>query len=101
MKEFFNKKWKHSRLRFYILNAMWNYKFWLFCKKMYKNVNYQIEDGDYDMNFDYTLKRGKKNVSKRRFVGYFFNNNIYLDNPGLKIEDRETWEVWKKKKLIK
>jgi hypothetical protein len=93
--------WKYSRIRFYILNAMWNYKFWLYSKKMYKVVTYQIEEGDYDVEFDYTLKKKKKTISKRRFVGYFFENNIYNDNPGLKIEDRDTWNAWKKKNLIK
>lgn len=80
---------------------MWNYKFWLFAKKMYKTVSYQIEDGEYDMDFDYKLQRKKKTVRNKRFVGYFYNNNLYLDNPGLKIDDRETWEAWKKKKLVK
>ena len=93
--------WKHSRLRFYILNAMWNYKFWLFSKKMYKSITFQVEEGDYDMEFDYTLKKKKKTITKKRFIGYFFQNNIFLDNQGFKIDDRETWEAWKKKKLIK
>ena len=93
--------WKYSSIRFYILNAIWNYKFWLFSKKMYKTITYQVEDGDYDVEFDYTLKKKKKTISKRRFVGYFFENNMYLDNPGLKIEDRDTWSAWKKKNLIK
>ena len=68
---------------------------------MYKNVTYQVEEGDYGMEYDYTLSKEKKLISKRRFVGYFFENNVYLDNPGFKIDDRETWESWKKKKLIK
>lgn len=99
--EILKNTWKYSRVRFYILNAMWNYKFWLFSKKMYKTITYQVEDGDYDVEFDYTLKKKKKTISKRRFVGYFFENNIYFDNPGFKIEDRDTWNAWKKKNLIK
>ena len=99
--KFFENIWRYSRIRFYLLNAKWNYKFWLFAKKMYKTKTFQIEDGDYDMDFDYTLKKKKKSILKRRFVGYFFENNLYLDNPGLKIDDRKTWEIWKKKKLIK
>jgi hypothetical protein len=95
------KIWKYSRLRFYVLNAMWNYKFWLFSKRLYKKISYQIEDGDYEENVYYGLEKKKKLVTKKRFVGYFFENNVYLDNPGLKIDDRETWENWKKKKLIK
>lgn len=79
---------------------MWNYKFWLFAKKMYKTVSYKVEDGDYDMDFDYKLKKKNKSIYKKRFVGYFFENNIYLDNPGIKIDDRETWESWKKKGLV-
>lgn len=97
----FKRIWKHSRLRFYILNAKWNYKFWLYAKKMYKPISYQIEEGEYEMNVYYNLEKKKKTITKKRFVGYFFENNIYLDNPGLKIDDRETWEAWKKKKLIK
>jgi len=68
---------------------------------MYKTVSYQVEDGEYNMDFDYTLKKKKKTIRSKRFVGYFYNNNIYLDNPGLKVDDRETWEAWKKKRLIK
>jgi len=97
----FKKIWNHSRFRFYILNAKWNYKFWLFAKKMYKTISYQVEDGDYDTDAYYYMKKKKKTIYKKRFVGYFFENNIYLDNPGLKIEDRDTWEAWRKKNLIK
>ena len=93
--------WKYSSLRFYILNAKWNYNFWLHSKKMYKDFTYYIEEGEYVMNVYYNMEKKKIAVSKKRFVGYFFNNNLFLDNPGFKIEDRETWEKWKKKKLIK
>ena len=98
---FAKKLWNHSRLRFYILNTLWNYKFWLFAKKIYKTINYSIEYGEYEIDDDLKVKKNKKNISKKRFVGYFFENNIFLDNPGFKIDDRETWEAWKKKKLIK
>lgn len=97
----FKNIWKHSRLRFYILNASWNYKFWVFAKKMYKTVHYTVEHGEYEMDDDLKIKKNRKSISKKRFVGYFFRNNIYLDNPGLFIEDRDTWESWKKKGLIK
>lgn len=94
--------WKHSIIRFYILNAIWNYKFWLFSKKSFKQVTYQVDDGDYEMDFDFKLVKPKKKMFvKRRFVGYFYKNNIYLDNPGFKIDDRDTWKAWKKKGLIK
>ena len=98
---FFKNIWKRSKLRFYILNTIWNYSFWLFAKKIFKNVTYEIEYGEYEMDDYFKLKRNKKRVAKRRFVGYFYKNNIYLDNPGFKINDRMDWEVWKKRGLIK
>ena len=48
--------WKHSKLRYYILNAIWN----------------------------------------------MFENGMYLDNPGLRqTVDKETWNAWKRKGLIR
>ena len=32
--------WKYSTLRFYILNAIWNYKFWLNAKKIFDTVTF-------------------------------------------------------------
>lgn len=92
--------WKHSTIRFYILNTIWNYKFWLFSEKIYKNINYDIEVGDYDMDFDYSLKKNKKNIQKKRFAGYFYKGNLYIDNPGFSINDRKTWKSWNKKGLL-
>lgn len=92
--------WKHSRFRFYILNAIWNYKFWLFAKKMYKTVSYQVEDGEYMSDVYYSVKRQKKTISKKRFIGYYYKGNIYLDNPGFKIDDHKTWNAWKQKRLV-
>lgn len=101
LKVFFINIWKHSAIRFYLLNLMWNYKFWMYAKKIYKTKEYKIDAGNYEMDFDYTLLKRKKTVSYKRFVGYFFNNSIYLDNPGFQIDDRKTWEAWKRKKLIR
>lgn len=97
----FRNIWKHSRLRFYILNSVWNIKFWLSAEKLFKISNYVVEDENYEMADDLKIVTPKTNVSKKRFAGYMFKNNIYLDNPGLKIDDRETWKSWKKKGLIK
>ena len=94
--KFLKNIWKQSKLRFYIKNTLWNYKFWLFSKKVFKNVTYQTDKDDYTMDFDFTLKKDKKIVSKRRFIGYFFENNVYLDNPGIKIKDRKLWKKLKK-----
>jgi hypothetical protein len=84
--------WKYSKLRFYFLNSFWNYKFWLNAKKIYEIVP-QIN----------TVNRfGEKEIksSKKRFKGYLYKGNIYLDNPGLQGIDRDVWEIWKKKGLI-
>lgn len=49
--------WKHSRLRFYLLNARWNYKFWLFAEKIFKNHIYEVEDNNLSLeNVDITGK---------------------------------------------
>jgi len=96
------KLWKHSRLRFYILNTLWNYKFWLNCKKIYKFKTYYEDTEEYGMANDGTHKMvPKKNMKiAKRFIGYHYKDNIYLDNPGIKGEDAETWAAWKKKGLI-
>ncbi len=97
--------WKHSRLRFYILNALWNYKFWLFAEKLYKMHTYEIDDNELSLeNVDVTGKINfkKKKVSKRRFVGYMYKGGLYIDNPGLRhTVDKDTWMAWKGKGLIK
>jgi hypothetical protein len=97
--------WKHSRLRYYILNAIWNYKFWLFAEKIYKEYSYETIDNELNLeNMDITgkIKFNKKKVFKKRFVGYMFQNGMYLDNPGFKhTVDKETWNAWKLKGLIK
>ncbi len=100
IKKFIVNTWKHSVIRFYIKNTIWNYKFWLFAKKMYKNVTYQIEDGDYNVDVYYHANKNKKVVSKKRFVGYLYNKKLYIDNPGFHVDDYETWKSWKRKKLI-
>ena len=97
--------WRHSRLRFYLLNALWNYKFWLFAEKMYKTHTYEVNDENLSLNnVDVTGKilYKKKKISQRRFAGYMYKDGIYLDNPGIKhTVDKETWEAWKSKGLVK
>ena len=89
--------WKYSVLRFYILNFKWNLFFWLFAKKLYKNITYEITT-DYYIDLTNRLVGNKKKVIKKRFVGYFYKNIIYQDNPGLQGIDDLTWEKWKSKK---
>jgi hypothetical protein len=97
--------WKHSRLRFYILNSLWNYRFWLFSKKIFKNHTFFVEDRDLkleDVDITGKIRFNKKQISRRRFVGYMYKGMMYLDNPGFKhTVDKESWEAWKKKGLIK
>lgn len=98
------KIWWKSKIRFYYLNSLWNYKFWLFSIKIYKSkpYKYQLED---NFDIDITGKMIPKEIlvpGKNRFVGYLYNNKIYLDNPGPKdLVDTSTWNHWIKKKFIK
>ena len=94
VKKIFNaikKQWKYSRLRFYMKNTYWNYRFWFFCKKQYKNIKYRDTDA---------FSMETKNVTKRRFAGYLYQGKLYLDNPGILGIERDVWQVWKKKGLI-
>lgn len=85
-------KWYYSKLRFYLLNCIWNYGFWLNAKKTYSSTEYRVTN---DNGF-YTGEIRKI----RKFSGYLYKGKIYLDNPGLPIQDRELWGIWKKKGLI-
>jgi len=84
------KIWKFSKLRFYVKNITSNVSFFLFSKKIYKNIDY-IKD---EMIF-----RPKK-VIKKRFIGYKYKNRIYLDNPGFEDVEPDVWHYWKEKKYF-
>lgn len=95
--------WKHSKLRFYILNALWNYRFWLFSEKVYKDHTYEIEEDFSLEDLDVTGKMRPKTsrVHQRRFLGYMYKDRLYLDNPGVKeMVDKETWKAWKSKGFV-
>lgn len=96
---FIKNIWKYSRVRFYLVNFIWNIKFWLFAKKIYQNRSYYIESDDFILDEAMRMVAKKKLVTRRRFVGYLFQGALYLDNPGFKI-DYNTWKAWRKKKLI-
>jgi hypothetical protein len=96
----FKNIWKHSRLRFYILNTLWNYKFWIFATKIYKEDYHTIEVNEYDMDYTFNLIPKKKKIHRKRFIGYMYKNNIYIDNPGMQGINQETWNAWKRKKLL-
>lgn len=97
----FKKWWKHSSLRFYVLNTVWNYKFWLFARKVYRTESHEVTNMN-ELTMDHTtmLRPTKKIISSKRFSGYMFENVIYHDNPGLQGIDPETWQIWKKRGLI-
>jgi hypothetical protein len=86
------KWWKYSSLRFYVLNAIHNYDFWLNSKKVYTKIEFPKSNSFRNNKY---IKEERK-----RFLGYEYKGKIYLDNPGLIINDRDLWERWKKKKLI-
>jgi len=86
------KWWKYSSLRFYVLNTLHNYDFWLNSKKVYTKIEFTKSNSF--RNSEY------KKETRKRFLGYEYKGKIYLDNPGLTISDRELWEHWRKKKLI-
>jgi len=95
------KFWKYSKIRFYILNTIWNYKFWLFSKKVYRTVTHNVPDIE-NIQMDYTqiMKPTIKTITSKRFSGYFYEGQIYHDNPGIQGIDSETWLEWRRKKLI-
>ena len=100
MRDKIRRYWKFSKARFYIKNSLWNYNFWIKCEKIYKTVNYTVNSGDFFVDEVFKMHYKQKSVTKKRFVGYMYKDNIYHDNPGMPIEDRETWEKWKSKGLI-
>jgi len=96
----FRNTWRHSRIRFYILNTLWNYKFWIFAKKIYKKDQHILDVTEYDMDYTFKLVPKKKKINRKRFIGYMYKNNIYIDNPGIQGIDQDTWNAWRRKKLI-
>lgn len=100
--------WKFSRIRFYLKNLIWNYKFWLNAKPIYGRKTYKIPvneiNRDLNQEFDYYYDEHKTKYKIRetkRFIGYMYENAMYLDNPGLQGIDEKTWKVWIEKGLIK
>lgn len=83
--------WKYSTLRFYILNAKFNYSFWLKCRKEYRIISFVKGN---------PFRNTHARVQKQRFAGYRFNGTLFLDNPGFIIKDRDVWEKWKQKGLF-
>jgi hypothetical protein len=89
--KFIKNWWKFSTLRFYYLNLVWNYYFWLTCEKKYKIVSYYKKD---------FFSQKITPVKKKKFEGYLFKGELYLDNPGPPNIPHDVYLNWKKKKLL-
>ena len=87
--------WKYSSIRFYVLNAKFNYGFWLKSKKKFDYIKFN-KPQPFKINTTHKIEK----ITKKRFVGYEYEGEVYLDNPGFKIKNRDVWENWKKKGLI-
>ena len=62
-------KWKYSALRFYVLNTIWNYKFWLNAKKVFE-VTTQTKKDRFGIVESTTVKK--------RFKGYLYRYRILI-----------------------
>jgi hypothetical protein len=76
-----------KKIKFYIKNAIWNYKFWLFSKRKYVDYSYTIKN---------PISGKIEKVIKRRFQGYEYDGKIYQDNPGIPIKNEQDWKIIKK-----
>lgn len=98
--------WKNSILRFYWLNAKWNFGFWLNAKPCYEERKYQYVSDHFDLNknLDNLKVQGeldRKTGSQNRFKGYLYKGGLYMDNPGVQgTVDEETRKHWLKKRWI-
>lgn len=97
--------WKHSKLRFYWKNLLWNYSFWLNAKPTYGIKKYKVPvdviDEGIDFYYDTNYQHKFETKETKRFLGYMYKDKLYMDNPGIQGEDKETWDAWIKKGLIK
>lgn len=93
LKNKFSHWWYYSKFRFHLLNAVWNYQFWLNAKKIYTETEYKpMNDNGF---YTGEIRKIKK------FLGYKYKDKVYLDNPGMPINDRSLWKHWKEKGLIR
>jgi len=91
---------KQSIFYFYLKNLIWNIRFWFFCKKIYKTFSYEISSKDFVLDEVLKMHYKKEIITKKRFVGYLFENKIYYDNPGFPILDRNSWLKIKKNNML-
>jgi len=87
MFSFIKKWWKYSKARFYYKNTTSNILFYLLSEKVYKEIDYVKDESIFRPT----------PVKKKRFIGYKYKGEIYLDNPGFKDVEDEVWHLWKSK----
>ena len=80
--------WKGSKLRFYIKNIIWNYSFWIMCKRTYVDYSFLKKN---------PINGKTEKIIKRRFIGYTYKGKLYQDNPGMPIKSKDDWKHLKKK----
>lgn len=77
-----------SKIKFYIKNCIWNYKFWFFCKRKYVEYSFIKKN---------PINGKREKIVKKRFQGYEYKGKIYQDNPGMPIKTKYEWERVKKR----
>lgn len=77
-----------KKIKFYIKNAIWNYKFWLFCRRKYVEYSFIKKN---------PINGKREKIVKRRFQGYEYKGRIYQDNPGMPIQNENDWKLIKRK----
>jgi len=75
-----------KKIKFYIKNAIWNYFFWLNCKRTFVEYSYIKKN---------PINSKREKIIKKRFIGYKYKGKIYTDNPGVPISSEYEWEVIK------
>lgn len=75
------------KIKIYIKNAIWNYKFWFFCKRKYVEYSYIKKN---------PINGKREKIVKKRFLGYEYKGKIYQDNPGMPIKKESDWNFIKK-----
>ncbi len=76
-----------KKIKFYIKNAIWNYWFWLNCKRKFVEYSFIKKN---------PINGKREKVVKRRFLGYEYKGKIYIDNPGIPIKNNNEWRIIKK-----
>jgi hypothetical protein len=76
-----------KKIRFYLRNAIWNYWFWLNCKRKFVEYSFIKKN---------PINNKREKIVKRRFVGYEYKGKTYIDNPGIPLKNKDEWDIIKK-----